>query len=522
MNRLIVLLPLAVLGCSESSLTSLQGSKAGDGPQIEVTPVSLDFGVLAESDETSVRSFVIRSIGNEDLTLESIDLSGQASSSFTVLTADIEGMILPVGAEQMVEVAFLPLGANQQSAQAIVTSDAENSPKFPVALLGEGAIAELRITPDPMDFGRTYVGCDKDNLVTMQNVGTDALTIHNISLSGDEFEIFDESITLPLTLQPDESVSMDMTFTPFLEGESDGVLTVLSDEPMGSRTAAQVGEGVYAAAYTDEWENPANSPSDIVFFVDQSCSMDSHSALLANNFSNFITNLDKYSTDWQIAVVNNDNGCNHSGILTPSMGASSYTSAFRNAVGTGGGYSTEQLLSVAQTGIENTDSGECNSGLLRSDALLHLIFVSDEEEQSSGGWNGYVNNIIAKKGSADNVRMSAIVGNSNTSCFNMDSSRGTRYVDAATDTDGIVLEICSDWATSANLELLAEASVIQNTYELSNEAIAATIVVEVNGTTVSSSDYYYDEASNSVIFTDNTPEEGDTISIAYAAPATCD
>lgn len=522
MNHLLTLLPLVVLGCSESNLTFLNGNKAGDGPQIEVTPVSLDFGVLVESDEASVRTFVIRSVGNEDLTIDSIDLSGQAAASFTVLTTGIEGTILPVGAEEMVEIAFLPLGANQQSAQAIVSSDAGNAPRFPVSLLGEGAIAELRISPDPMDFGRTYVGCDKDNLVTMQNVGTDSLTIHNISLDGDEFEIFDESVTLPLTLAPNESVSMGMSFTPFLEGEADGVLKVLSDEPMGSRTAAQVGEGVYAAEYIDEWESPANSPSDIVFFVDQSCSMDSHSALLANNFSNLIANLDTYSTDWQIAVINDDNGCNHSGILTPSMGTASYISAFRSAVSTAGGFNTEQLLSVAQSGIEKTDSGECNSGLLRSNALLHLIFVSDEEEQSPGRWENYVNTIIAKKGSADNVRMSAIVGNNDTSCFGMDSSRGTRYVAAATDTDGIALEICSDWAIPSNLEMLAEASVIQNTYELTNDAIEETVVVEVNGSTVSASDYYYDAPSNSVIFTNNTPEEGDTITISYASPATCD
>jgi hypothetical protein len=54
MNRLLTLLPLAVFGCSESNLSSLDGNKTGDGPQIEVSPVSLDFGVLAESDEASV------------------------------------------------------------------------------------------------------------------------------------------------------------------------------------------------------------------------------------------------------------------------------------------------------------------------------------------------------------------------------------------------------------------------------------------------------------------------------------
>jgi len=522
MNRLALLFPIIALGCTESTLTSLDKNLGGDGPEIEVAPTSLDFGTLAEDDEAEVRTFIIRSVGNEDLTIESIDISGQAPDSFTILTEDLIGFVLPVGAEQAVEVAFVPFGANVQSAQAIVTSDAVSAPKVPVSLNGEGAIAELLITPDPLDFGRTYVGCDKDNLITFQNIGSDELTIESISLDGDEFEIFDDSITLPLTLGPDESVSMDMTFTPFDDSDADGVLTVVSDEPMGTRTAMQIGQGDYANTYTDRWENPASSPSDIVFFVDQSCSMDSHSATLGSNFSSFITNLNSYSTDWQIAVINDDNGCNRSGILTPST--SGYVSSFQSSVSAGGGYSTEQLFTVAQTGMAKTGSGACNSGLMRSDALLHLIFVSDEQEQSSSSLTvtNFLNNIIAQKGSADNVRVSAIVGDSNTSCFNIDSSRGTRYADAADDTDGIVLEICSNWATSANLELLAEASVIQNTYELSNTAIESTIEVLVNGGVVDPSSYSYDASSNSVVFNSDAPEEGDRITINYAAPATCD
>lgn len=520
MSRLTILFPLMALGCTESSLHSIDGNKGGDGPQIEVTPTSLDFGTLAEGDEAEVRSFTIRSVGNEDLTVDHIEISGQAASSFTVLTEDAENFLLPVGTEKIIEVSFVPFGANEQAAQAIVSSDAENSPKVPVALSGEGAIAELQITPDPLDFGRTYVGCDKDNLITFQNVGTDTLTVSDIQLAGDEFEIFTDSVSLPLVLEPDESVSFDMSFTPFLEGEADGVLTVTSDEPMGTRTASQLGEGSYAATYIDEWENPANSPSDIVFFVDQSGSMDTHSSNLANNFSSFISNLNNYSTDWQIAVVNDDNGCNRSGILTSST--SGYVNAFQQAIGSGGGLYTESLFTLAQSAIDKTDPGECNAGMMRPEALLHLIFVSDEQEQSGGSWSSYINAIVAKKGSADNVRVSAIVINNNSSCASESNYYGGRYLDAANGTDGITLEICGSWATSSNLELLAEASVIQNTYELSNEAIEETIVVTVNGSVVNSGRYHYEAGSNSVVFDNNPPEEGDTISIEYAAPASCD
>ena len=36
-------------------------------------------------------------------------------------------------------------------------------------------------------------------------------------------------------------------------------------------------------------------------------------ALLASSFSSFISQLSNYSTDWQIMVSNNDDGCTNSG-----------------------------------------------------------------------------------------------------------------------------------------------------------------------------------------------------------------
>jgi hypothetical protein len=286
--------------------------------------------------------------------------------------------------------------------------------------------------------------------------------------------------------------------------------------------ATQTGEGKYAAEYEDVWDHPANSPSDIIFAIDKSCSMDDNQNALANNFSTFITELSNYSTDWQVMVINDSNGCNQTGILTSSTPG--YVATFQQAINssTKSQY-TEKLLTPAAWAVDKTDSGECNQGFLRSNAMLHIILVSDEPEQSSGTWSNYVNQIIAKKGDAANVRISAIAGDVPGGCWSGSQSAeaGSGYYEAVNYTEGVFLSICSNWASSSNLELLAEASVIQNTYVLDNQAIEETIVVEINGSE-SSNGWYYDEASNSVIFETNAPEEGDSVTITYAAPATCD
>ena len=78
--------------------------------------------------------------------------------------------------------------------------------------------------------------------------------------------------------------------------------------------------------------------------------------------------------------------------------------------------------------------------------------VSDEPEQSGGNYSDFVNDIIAKKGNANNVRLSAI--------YNPGHHSG-RYAKNANDTGGLLFHITdSSWANSNNLQLIAQASVI--------------------------------------------------------------
>ena len=83
------------------------------------------------------------------------------------------------------------------------------------------------------------------------------------------------------------------------------------------------------------------------------------------------------------------------------------------------------------------------------------------------------------------------------------------------------MSFCSDWTSPQNLQMLAEASVILDSYPLDNTAVANSIEVYVNGTQVTSG-WHFDEALNAVVFDTNPPEEGDHIRITYSAVAICD
>ena len=519
MNKLAALVPIVLFASaciSDHGFVDNNDAGGGSGPQIQVAPEVIDFGSLGR-DDTVVDLFTITNVGTGDLEVSGVEITG-TSSSFAILTPEEDLVFtLPATASAEIEVAFTPVGANEQHAQATVSSNDEDTPTVAVDLYGEGLIPDLEIDPNPYDFGDAYIGCMHQGDIDLINVGYDDLTIDTIDLSGGagSFEIT-QTPSLPLTLAPSEWTTVSIDFYPDSETDFAAILQATHDAPGGTDRGTVDGRGIYAGDYTDTWEIPFDPPVDLFFAVDQSGSMDDDARSLASNFSTFISQLSNYTTDWHILVANDDDGCNdHGGYMTNA--SPGYLNAFQNAVQAGGGYYTESLLTVASQAIEKTDSGECNQNFMRSEALLHIILVSDEPEQSSGSWSTYVGQIQAKKGSTANVKISAIAGDYPSGCGS--AAPGTGYYEAVQATSGEFLSICSNWANM--VEALADASVQLSEYELSHTADSSTITVRVNGTQDTSSWVFVPE-SNSVIFHTAIPEGGDTVRITYSALANCD
>jgi hypothetical protein len=510
--RYLLLLPALLAGCTENGLNSVNNSGDGYGPVIEVAPSTIFFGELT-ADEAHVESFTVMSVGEKPLKVENIEL-GMANGSFTILpNQDLEFVLHP-GDSQDILVAFQPMGGNEQASTVFVHSNDPITPKSTVALLGEGLVPELQISPDPYDFGTTYIGCPNEGDIALTNVGSETLTIDTIDFPSDAFWA-DASYSLPVSLAPSEALNLHVYYDPITEGNAANILSVGSNEPMGIREAHQKGKAEFAAWYTDEWELMIDPPADIVFLVDQSCSMNDDQSRLASGFSYFINQLSNFTSDWRVMVANNDNGCTNSGILTPNT--SNFTGVFTSAVKGGGGSYTESLLTVALNAVDQMTSG-CNSGFLRPNAMLHMIMVSDEPEQSSNNWSYYVQEIINKKGSSALVRLSAIAGDYPSGCHS--AAYGSGYYEAANYTGGAFLSICaSSW--SSYMQILAATSINQDTFPLSAPAAEQTIEVYVNGN-LRTSKWHYDASLQSVVLEDDIPEGGDKVKIDYAALANCD
>ncbi|MFN7143445.1 MAG: choice-of-anchor D domain-containing protein [Myxococcota bacterium] len=520
MRRTFALFPILTACAQDQGFGKVDDVAGGQGPDIEVSPARIDFGALGAG-EVATQTFTVTNVGPEEsiLDVSEITIGGEAAGFTIVTPAEDLAFTLPGGASTSIEVAFTPLGANA-SGTAIVASDDEDEKRVSVELLGQGLVPELQIEPDPLDLGTAYIGCDKDHDVTLTNVGSDTLVIDAITHTGGEFVLTDEN-TLPLSLDPGSHASVNVRFVPTVEGSFTGQLTVTSNEPMRTRVSDHTAEGAYAGEYEDTFEVPENPPVDIVFYVDRSGSMDDDARALADNFSRFISEISLYTSNWHIIVTNDDDGCRDSVVLTSSI--PSYEDRFTEFVMRGGGgLWTEAGLTIVTNAVEATGTSECNAGFLRGSALLHIIMVSDEEEQSMRDYSHYVNRIIAEKGDASLVKLSAVAGDHPSGCSSGGNSAvfGSGYYEAVRDTGGEYLSICSDWA--ASVEALAGASVSASNYELSRTPAPATIVVSVNGTERAGG-WTYDEATNSVVFDPGrTPEEGDTVTVTYAGLASCD
>jgi hypothetical protein len=520
MTRLLFrMAPLMLIGCIEQNLRNADGNNGGD-VIIEVAPGSLDFGSLSSSEAATVKTFTVRSLGTATLSVESMQVEGAAPDSFSILSET--SFSLPAGEDRLIEVAFEPVGAQDQSAIVFVNSDADNAPKIPVNLYGEGLVSELLIEPDPLRFGGVGVGCDALENLTLTNIGSEDLTISSIDGGDDQFALTTLP-ALPLTLAPGEDTIARVTFTPSAEDDFSASLAVTSDEPLGTRTADLLGEGVVEGVdVIDEWELPEDPPTDIIFSLDSSCSMNTDIWKMYSNFDAFINELEGFSEDWRIIVVNEDDGCNHSGILRPTT--PDYTGKFQDALFAWNNNDTytEALLTVNHNAVQNTDTGECNAGFMRPNAMLHIIDITDEPEQSyeltGNDWEHLVDGIVDKKGAAALTTISAIAGDYPKGCDG--AAPGTGYYEAVERTGGVFLSICQNWSASSNLGLLASASVNQSRFTLSQTAQESTILVWRNA--VGHNNWAYDAATNTVTLNDPVPTEGDAVRIEYTSTGSCD
>lgn len=127
----------------------------------------------------------------------------------------------------------------------------------------------------------------------------------------------------------------------------------------------------------------ANVPlekADFLFVIDDSCSSAQEQASIANGFGDFAAELASREVDWQIGVISTTSSALQGPILTPSSSASAFATQIN--IGTGG-FGLEQGIQRAYDATLPGGAAGPGSSFLRTDALLAIVFVSDELDAST-------------------------------------------------------------------------------------------------------------------------------------------
>jgi hypothetical protein len=278
---------------------------------------------------------------------------------------------------------------------------------------------------------------------------------------------------------------------------------------------------------TDSYSQIQLPEVDILWVVDNSCSMGNEQDELAENFPVFMEFFLGSGLDYHIGVTSTDvtDGPN-SGRLVMGAGALWITPETPNPVdvftsmavmGTSG-FPPESGIATAYAALELQP--EHNAGFLRDTAALHIITVSDEPDYSGVdpiSLPEFVDYLNDFKPLPDEVTYNAIV---------MPDPIGTRYIDVVDQVGGVYWSLeAENWVGALEAIGLATAG-LRKEYFLTELPVEDTIRVTVvsygyeQGFTEflpesGLGDWVYSAERNSVAFLTYVPDPGAEVRITY-------
>ena len=517
-----------------------------------------------ERGATSTQFARVRNTCAEPASLTSLAMS----DGFNFYSVDDSAYPLTVQPLQTVDIpvtytAFSPLG--DLGLLTINTNDA-TSPRFRIELYGEADIPQAQIFPRDIDFGtvvfRNPQGADSRSEcssnakeVRIYSVGAATLRIASIELdqSSDAFfqvtsvlldgePIFD--LTRQIAVPPDSVVQISVQFAPTRIDPSvhNASLRVVHDGEEGTSVINLQGGGVPDGEVNDVFEQLEGPTVDILWVIDDSCSMYDEQARLTSNLSQFVGYADSQNADYQMAVTVTDSRSSNAGkfrrcwphpqILSgdyadPTTRAEAFECTF--LVGTGNISFYESGLGGAMRALERATSNtldpatNVNAGFVRDNAKLAIVTVSDEDDQSAESDRVLEDYFLSIKGfnRPDQVAVHSIAGPVANQCAQGPrfAQPGYRYFRMTQQTGGRFFDICeTDWQPLLN-GLGLDVFTPLDEWNLTQAADPGTLAVAIDGVTILPdpvNGYTYSLASNSIRFNGTSlPTPGAQITVDY-------
>ncbi len=376
----------------------------------------------------------------------------------------------------------------------------------------------------PLSFPDTGLGCVEEAEIAILNQGEQAVTVsaHAVDPGEEHFSLL-SPVAWPITIYPGFDLRLDVQYHPQTFDDHTATLQVETDHP-DLPVVTQTAEGSSTATdeQIDSFVQEGNTQVDLLWVVDNSCSMTEEQQHLSDNAAAFIDFLVDAGVDYQIGVVTTDSGTLQGGVPIIDSATVDPAATFAETVLLGtGGSATEQPLRFGYEAITPPlmEPGGPNEGLIRPDAGLAVVLLTDEPDQSPGDAATWIATFEGFKPDPARVAVAGIYGLT-TGCAN--AYAGPKIHDVIVGTGGTEVSICeTDWlpALSAVTGIVTGPA---STFALSEAPVPATIAVVVDKAPVTEG-WSYDEPGNAVVFDlDAVPEPGSLIEITYNVVGDCE
>lgn len=211
---------------------------------ITVTPSQVDFGTVAINSKNTLTA-IVKNVGSKPFTIDSIN-TGALSLPFS-LTYPVGGtMTLMPGSTLPILVNFDPTAeGNFNGSFTITSSDAGNSPQT-VNVRGVAKAGQLTVAPTTLDFGNVRV--NNTSTLPLQIKNTSSVGYKILSITAPQgFTVTPiDSVTLPYTLTPGQTISYSVNFTPALSGTIAGNIIITTDlQTMNATNIPVTGKGIF-------------------------------------------------------------------------------------------------------------------------------------------------------------------------------------------------------------------------------------------------------------------------------------
>jgi hypothetical protein len=265
-----------------------------------------------------------------------------------------------------------------------------------------------------------------------------------------------------------------------------------------------------------------NSPMDVLWLIDSSATMAEEQELVAMEMNAFVDILIQAQVDVQIGVITadiSDDGALVGDVLSLDTPDLADTLIDQALVGISGDRYERHLESLAMATSQSMMSGS-NAGMFRADASLQIIVLTDEDDQSSGNPEAYMDELIEWKGDQQ-MQFSAIAGSLPDGCHSLfaEAEAAPRLVDAVTHTNGQFESICEDDFGPVLSALALGATGMSNRFELSDFPALDSLVVWVDEARIHerpTDGWQYSPGDNSIVMDGMAiPRPGQKVKIEY-------